>query len=229
MSDKSWSIILPSRERPDVLNTLLDSIRSTAADPDSLEVLVAIDFDDHSISGKVEEFCSRFPFLRFVTGARQDNFSAGYYNVLARMSRGRFVQAMNDDVRFLTAHWDTLGAKAMEEYADRFPMDRIAYGKCEDGLGTGYACFPTLTREAINALGWFFHPEFRTWSADIHLHAVFAGIDRCTTLPFAVAHERRYDGVHGRMAGLQTSNMGSVPGCVWNLKRFIESGTPCWK
>jgi hypothetical protein len=222
-----WSIVLPSRERPDVLETLLQSLQATTADLGAIECLVAFDKDDKSTADRVHEFTCRFLFTEFVPCDRQDNLSEGYYNRLARMAKGRFIQVMNDDCRFLTPQWDSLAIPAMEAYAAQFP-DRVAYGKCDDGLGTGYACFPTLTREAVESLGWFFHPEFRTWAADIHLHAVFAGVDRCVALPFALAHDRRYDALHWRLGSLQTVNMGSISGCVWNLQRFIDEGVPCW-
>ena len=224
----AFSLICPSRDRPWMLDRMCRSIANTTKNLDDIEVIVAIDRDDSATMkwSKAHDFS----FVKVHEFDRQDNLNDGYFNFLAyRVARGKFIQALNDDTEFLTSHWDVFGSEAMEAYVSSFP-DRIGYGRCDDGLGTGYACFPVLTREAVNAAGWFFHPEFRTWSADIHLHGMYAGADRCISLPYHIAHYREEDQRHrNRFASLQTSNMGSIPGCVWNLKRYINDGVPMWK
>jgi len=50
-----FSIIVPTRDRPDGLRCLLDSFRATTAHPGSLEVILVIDADDSKTMGFVYE------------------------------------------------------------------------------------------------------------------------------------------------------------------------------
>jgi hypothetical protein len=226
----NWSLILPSR-RPALLRNLLQSLTDTTADPANLEVLIAFDYDDKPMVGEVCAITRRFRFARFAACDRQTNFSDGYYNRLAAEARGRFIQAMNDDVTYLTPGWDTLAGKAMDDYAGHF-KDGMAYGKFQEvgvGLGDDFACFPVLTREAYEALGWFFHRDFWSWNADVHLQKVFGAIDRCVALPAVIEHQQDgTDELNQRIRLLSTCNMNSIPLIVWQLKRYIAKGTKPW-
>ena len=106
----------------------------------------------------------RFPWLDFLATDRQNNLTTGYYDRLAKLSTGRYIQVLNDDCIFVTEHWDVL---ALNEISKIPWPDRIFYGRVADDLGCAYACFPLLSRELFNALGWVFHPEFPGWGADI--------------------------------------------------------------
>lgn len=207
-----WSIVLPSRDRVSLIAKLCQSIRDTASDISRIEVLVAIDEDDRTSMRAVPGLEDSFPFVRFYAGKHQKNFSSGYYNPLAEMSRGRFVQLMNDDVEFLTPKWDRLALETLDQYTETRP-DKICLGEPNDDTGAvdcgkPYACFPVLSREAINAMGYAQNPGYTTWGADTHLARVFRSLDRAVSLPFALKHTcpqnktRRRDGHYSRLRGL---------------------------
>lgn len=146
----------------------------------------------------------------------------GYYNPLALASRGRWVQVLNDDVVFRTPAWDIVGKKALEAGHALYP-DGIFYGRTFDDLNTGYSCFPILTRQAVEALGWFFHPEFTSWGADIHLKNLFDIVGRVVDVPYHFDHLREHDHINQRCGWISVQNMGSAPGEAWRLKNIIEA------
>jgi hypothetical protein len=70
---------------------------------------------------------------------------------------------------------------------------------------------------------WFFHPEFHAWGADIHLHDVYARVNRVVCLPYHFKHERQNDAVHARMGQISTYNYGSAVGEAMRLADIIAT------
>lgn len=194
-----WSLILPTRERLDLLEGLLSSLRATTVRPDLLEVWIAVDDDDEPTVMKIPGFMRDYPFTRFLCVPRQGNMSVGYYNRMARLTQGRYIMALNDDVRFVTSGWDRVGIAALEKFQAEHP-DGVCYGKADDGLKMAYGCFPVLSRQAYFAMGWVFHPEFTSWGADINLHAIMSRVARVVDLPFHLLHLSHHTGLRTRDA-----------------------------
>jgi hypothetical protein len=205
--DMDFSIILPSRGRPALLKQLLESIKETTTRPDRIEVLVAMD-DDDFVPFTLN---SDYPFTHFIVGKQQTNFSAGYYNRLAGMSRGRFIHALNDDTVFRTPGWDCIALEALKD-AD------LCYGRVDDvrSLGGQYCFFPILSRRTVDLLGYFFHPGFPTWGADVHLWRVFHALGLVVNVPIVVEHvshhtgTREQDEVNLRVESLAEYDWGLV-------------------
>ncbi len=218
-----FSLILPSRERTHLLKGLLASISKATADTSRIECLVAVDADDSESVNASEGLKNQYPWLTVVVGERQDNFSDGYYNRLANLSTGRYVQALNDDVEFVTPHWDRIAITVLKDYQERHP-DGILYGFPADS-GYGYACFPLLSRQAVDAMTWFFHPEFSCWGADIHLHEIYSLAERVLHLPYKLNHAQQNDAVHQRLGAISHYNFGSAAGESLRLKSHLSTST----
>lgn len=184
---KDWSIIFPSRGRVPLLTKLLESLAAVTQDTTRLEVLVAIDLDDTASCAALRFFECEFPFCHLFRLRRQLNLSRGYYNFLAKESTGRYVQGLNDDVTFLSS-WEP-AVEVLDTESKRWP-DGAVYGRCKDSWGAPYACFPVLSRQAIDVAGWFFYPRFPAHHADVHLHQLWSAAGRVVDLPFAVDHLR---------------------------------------
>lgn len=225
----NWSLVFPTRERLELLEGMLRSIMETAFDINRVEAVIYVDDNDPVTVPALNYLRLAYPFAHFNVGPRRANFSIFYYTQPALGSTGRNVMALNDDTRFITHHWDKIGAEAMDEARARW-KDGIFMGKCDDGLKASYPCFPVLSREALQALGWVFHPEFTTWGADIHLHKVMSDpcVGRVIDLPFSVEHichhtmKREQDHVNRRMAMLTRTNHGSAPGEAKRLAAIID-------
>lgn len=227
-----FSIVFPSRERLPMLTRLLDSLRDTTVRQDRLEVWIAFDWCDTPSVKSISALSREYPFARFYVTDRQENFSVGYYNRLCvQVSSGRYVQALNDDVVFKTPGWDRLALAVLDEYKSRQP-DNVVYGLSDDLCGYDYACFPVLSREALNLLGWMFHPEFTTWGADIHLYNVMREVDRIVKLPYVVEHishhanKRERDTLNYRIQNLARYNYASAPGEANRLRNLLADLKP---
>lgn len=223
-----FSLVLPTRERVSLLDGLLKSLAETTANLDALEVYVAVDDDDRRSIEYAAQV--RYPWLRWVIGPRAANFSETYYNGMAFQSSGRYVMAMNDDVKFLTPGWDALALPVLDEYKAQF-VDGLMMGKCDDGLGERYPCFPILSREALQIAGWLFPPSFTAWGADIFLYRLYSALDRVVELPFAVEHlchhtkTRERDDINVRMARMSRYDYDSVTTETMRIRKRIKEIT----
>jgi glycosyltransferase involved in cell wall biosynthesis len=223
---KNFSLILPSRERIPLLEKLLASIERTVVRPDAIEVLVAIDDDDPQSLDSVDRLQAQYAWLRFVIMPRQSNVSNGYHNNLAmNISVGRYVMALNDDCYFTTKNWDVFTLMALEDYQRKNP-DGIVYGRTKDDLGCGYACFPLLSREALNAMGFFFHCETTTSGADILIHNIYSKVNRVLDLDLCtLIHETPNDELHREYTNRASYNWNCADGEAWRLQNHILSLT----
>lgn len=223
----NFSIVLPSRERIGLLENLLETIARNTKNINETEVWIAIDWDDVTSVNSVRRLSKSYGFSQFIITDRQNNLSEGYYNRLAKISTGRFVQVLNDDCEFTTPNWDELAITVLEKYQRHMP-DGIVYGKVQDE-GNGYSCFPLLSRQAINAMGWFFHPEMTAWGADIHLHEVYSKVNRAIDLPYAINHishhtgKRSRDNVNYRLSSISRYNYASADGEANRLRNIIKA------
>lgn len=107
-------------------------------------------------------------------------------------SKGKFLIICNDDTEFKTSRWDEIIVSKMEAYLADKP-DRIAYAFVSDTLinrhGLDYCCFPLVTREGTNALGFAIPSEFPAWSADVALWHIYKGVGRiCDISEVTIEH-----------------------------------------
>lgn len=172
------SILIPSRNRPAQLRELLVSIFSTAVHLMEIEVLASIDKDDPQLAEyqKIPKEIGPYNF-RLIIGDRKECFP-DYYNDLARMAYGRILWTLNDDCLVTTEGWDITAVDKAKDFAD-FEGHSIWYGDVWDstrnyeGTRGEYSCFPMLSRESFEALGYFFCPDNKTHGTDKFLKHVF--------------------------------------------------------
>lgn len=107
------SVLLPTRQRTNLVKRSLHSIATTAQDPTQIEVLVAYDNDD---AESQDFFCSQeWPQWLTEHGMSGQAFAVPrwgyrslheYYNYLARYSKGSWLLMWNDDAMMETDWWD---------------------------------------------------------------------------------------------------------------------------
>jgi hypothetical protein len=200
----NFSIILASRERVHLLDSLLHSIVNTVGDKSNCEVICVIDTDDRVTKRFLDRFKTSCSFVRFVVRDRAPNLNDDYLNWAWRnFSTGRNIIIVNDDVVFKTANWDSIILAHLDKYLADKP-DGIAYGWIEDGLksragGLRYCCFPLITRKAAETVGFVMPPEFPGWGADIGLFRIYSAVNRICELPgVAVDHVSYHNGSRNR-------------------------------
>lgn len=198
----TFSIILPTRERIDLLRGLLCSIQRTTLHKDEIEVLIIYDEDDAATDAISGDLPGQFPefSVRMFKTKRSVNFSRDYYNRLAKEAQGRYLIALNDDAEFVTHDWDQLAIEAIGRFRNHHP-DEIFYGWINDNIREriqGACCFPMLSRPAVDVLGYFFNESFNTWGADIWLYTLFEKARRIVRLPMQINHISYHSGLRSR-------------------------------
>ena len=101
------SVLIPSRGRPKSLAESAASLLDLAANPDQVEILVALDPDD---AGPYADL-RLGPQVTFWTAPERYGYMRleRYYNHLATMAKGDWLLGTwNDDARMLTQGWDAI-------------------------------------------------------------------------------------------------------------------------
>jgi len=101
------SVLVPSRGRPESLAGSVSSLLGNAANPDGVEILVALDPDDDGPYADLR----LGPRVWFWTAPERYGYARleRYYNHLATMANGDWLLGTwNDDARMLTQDWDAI-------------------------------------------------------------------------------------------------------------------------
>lgn len=184
------SLIMPFRERISLLKNMLDSIKDTVHDPKNLELIMAVDTDDEALNkyGKdnlIKEY--KWLDIKFYEVERSEHFINEYWNPIAKMAKGRWVMAINDDSVFKTPSWDKIINRKMAERA-KIVEDDIIYGKTDDCCNLGgrnskdcyFSCWCLQGKETIDALGFFYDPHIWVWGPDQVCGLIFNKLNEIT-------------------------------------------------
>lgn len=176
------SLLVPSRGRPDQLMAMWHSAYETAADPDSIEMVVRVDADDdgydrlRSRSAKTYGGTTNIfgrQLIRWVVKPRTDLMS-DLWNDSWREAHGDIFMHCADDVRFREPDWDLRVAMHFESWPDRIGF---VYGRdCAHDQSLGTHGF--LSREWTDVIGYFLPPYFSCDYADTWLNEVSQAIGR---------------------------------------------------
>jgi hypothetical protein len=152
------SILCPTRSRPANVEKLVESARNTASDPESLEFLFYVDFDDSS-----------FPSIdnvRVVQGPRV--WISNAQNVLYSLATGEILMTAGDDMEFLTPGWDDLIRETFESIPDRIAL---VFGNDLATHSGKIAVHGFFHRRWVDVLGTWVQPGrgslWDLWSSDV--------------------------------------------------------------
>jgi len=159
-----FSIIVPTRDRPDGLRCLLDSFRATTAHPGSLEVILVIDADDNKTMGFVYE---EIPLKRVVV---EPGLNMGALNMAGyEAATGDYLMLLNDDVIVRTGGWDEKVLTAFKTFADGIVLVHVNDKIFEEKLCT----FPFLSRFYCELANGICPSEYVRYRIDDHIYNVF--------------------------------------------------------
>ncbi len=140
------SLILPTRERPALLQRMLGSILETASHPALLEVILYVDDDDQSMP-------IEFPGLKIIKLIGPRKSMGEMTQACYERSTGRLIILVNDDLVFRTKGWDLL----VKGEADRYLDDILLLYPNDCYYGKKLSTFPILTRRCCDLLGRIAH------------------------------------------------------------------------
>jgi hypothetical protein len=168
-----FSILVPTRERPEQLEAFIESVSNTAFNRSIVEILVAYDNDDKKTHLYIQKLNRRFGSLvKFYSKQRSNMLNRDYFNWLQRFSNGTFLITCHDDCRFLTQSWDQILANKLKGYLSN-KVDYIVYAN---------SAFPVISRNAVEILGYTVHPDFPSWGAGRYLERLFQSLNRLMPL-----------------------------------------------
>ena len=244
MSEIKFSLLIPSRARYDMVQALIISIDRTVADPGSIELLFGCDEDDYDSIHNIENFKQHVPKLNIIvhTRERSEWLNRDYYTWLAGLAKGKYLWVLGNDLIFHTLQWDTLLEKFIEDRMVVIP-DRIFCIGVDDGTPKpaphlpDFPCFPLISREAFQVLGFALHSEVPTWGADFLLYCVYSAVERLFYMKQIVLEHISYhtrkvpvDAVNRRIGEIYAKNKPAhtycleqvVPRNIETLKTYIE-------
>ena len=178
-----FSLLVPTRERPDLLSMFCISVDEMTYDKSQIEVLLAYDDDDEITQKTIDTM--HYDWIKPLKRKQGKSMSVDYQNWMYKFSKGEFIFILNDDCQIKTEHWDKI---AYERFLDFFKnknaVDRVIYGRTSDpGKWSRlpvlpFSFFPIVSREAVEILGYVMHPMCGGWGTDVHLWQVYNGVDR---------------------------------------------------
>ncbi len=182
-----YSLLIPTRERPNSVIRLLTSINEKTKKKEMLEILFAVDQDDFSSIknlNHLQEFYKDILDIKvFIKRNRSIFLNRDYYNWLAEKATGDMLWILGDDVVFYIDEWETFVEEKLENYFNVF-RDRIVCASIRDNTPKPsphlpkFPCFPMFSKEAFKVMGFLLHPKVPTWGADYVAYVTFEPLKR---------------------------------------------------
>ena len=182
-----FALLTPSRERPQSVERLLQSLSDTTTNPSQVEILFAIDNDDSVTRELLNLLLGTNKYSRLIIKPfyrdRAEMMNRDYYNWLAEKSNSEFIWAIGDDIVFLVSNWDTIIYDKLQQYLSDKP-DKIVCAGIKDTTPKPkpslpqFPCFPLVSRVAFQQMGFVLHPFIPTWGADYLIYLLYTGANR---------------------------------------------------
>lgn len=164
------SVLLPTRNRIDLVNRSVQSLLDTATNPADIEILVAFDSDDNESqdyfnSDKWQEFINSYGSNARVFETEPWGYSAlnKYYNFLAEQSTGRWLLIWNDDALMKSTGWD-------EHITNNQDFVGMLHMTCEN-YRPKFALFPLINRVWLDVFGYVGENPVDSWIHHISMEA----------------------------------------------------------
>ncbi len=183
---KTFSLIVPTRERVASLNQYLESIINTVKNPKRIFVRVIYDDDDEQTKN-FSLNVKQYPFkIYWHKRGRSDFINEDYYNFGAKQCSSEdsdylFINA--DDIRFLIKDWDSIIETKMEEFCKDKPDRLVGIGIKDDTPKPNrrlpdFPCFPLVTKESLKHFGFVLNKFVPNWGADYLFYLLYNETDR---------------------------------------------------
>jgi hypothetical protein len=168
-----FSIVIPSRGNLSGLKHCLTKFFDLTKNLDKVEFLLVLDTDDPDLE-KIFTFVNTMAMrIKCYVRSRSEYHGRDYVNWGMNKATGENLWVFNDDAYVQTLYWDDLIKDAIGS-RKVYMVDTW----CSDHEDIhSFPRFPLVSREAYNAVGFFFFPEVRMWGADAVLFDMYKQAD----------------------------------------------------
>ena len=174
------SLLCPTRNRPDGLETMWMSAIEMADNPESIELVLYIDDDDKNSISKSNDLRERFgDQINATVGKRGEEIYSNLHNICCSKSRADIFFGCADDLIFRTTGWDSRARHHFEKIADK-----IAYIFPDDGhWGEELGTHGFFHRKWYEALGYLSPPVFTVDYSDNYVADISRAVGRYIYMP----------------------------------------------
>ena len=160
------SILLPTRERTQLVEKSIKSLLDLATDPSDIEILIAYDEDDQLS----QEYFNSSNWASFIDSYKSQSkcFSTPkwgyghlekYYNFLGENATGKWLMLWNDDALMSSEGWDT----RIQEVKDFVGLLHMT----TDNFKKSLTLFPLVPDTWLDLFGSFGHTPTDSWIQDV--------------------------------------------------------------
>jgi hypothetical protein len=162
------SVLLPTRGRPKEFNRAVDSLLTTAENPDSIQILAYVDDDDPKKS--------EYP-ITVIVGPRYGypRLYEAIGNYLIPRAKGDWLLLFNDDAHMMTKTWDTI--------ASRYDNTVLCPQSPQNAHATGINVFPFVPKKWVDLVGWA-----QNGANDTHWQEIGKMLDRHRNVDIMIEH-----------------------------------------
>ncbi|KQO79773.1 hypothetical protein [Rhizobium sp. Leaf262] len=186
---KRISLLLPTRGRRKLVYRFLESVLTTAAHPEEIEVVICVDDDD------VDSHNIVFPglALKQIVVPRQN--MGAYNDICLEQASGDISIAVNDDMIVRTHGWDDKIRSMDAEYPDGI---YLAYGN-DLFKGRKLCTFPIMSRRMTDLMFAAYPRIYRGAFIDVHLMDIFKRLSKMGFERFIYLEDVVFEHVHYRV------------------------------
>jgi len=153
------SILLPTRERFDLMLKSVASLYDKAKFPEKIELLLWLDDDDEESISRIKEIEKITTNYQYLIGDREFGYSSlhKFINSLCKISTGRYLLLWNDDAVMMNYNWDeVLTLYDGETVCIQMDNNHFPY------------IFPIISKDIYEVLGHFsLNAHNDTWIHDV--------------------------------------------------------------
>lgn len=182
------AVLLPTRNRPILLERFIDSVYATATHKDLIKIYLYVDLDDSTTWKCFNSLNNKYPNkIHVLVGPRI--VMSEMVNKLYPLIKEDIFFLGGDDLIMKTEGWDTLIINKFNDIDDKIAL---LFG--DDTIQIDLATHPIIHRRWVEALGYITPPYFSSDYADTWLNEIADSLDRKYKLPFVNEHTHWVNG-----------------------------------
>lgn len=204
-----FSLVLPTRGRPNNMQNLYNSIIESISDNNDFEIIFYIDDDDDVSLKKINEMKNYGLKVDYCKGPRQT--LSNCWNEAYKKSSGEIIGFIDDETRFITKEWDKIIIKEFNKYPDRICFVGGNDNYYNIKKAKNFCTIGFLHKNWIQNTGYFVPPYFVADYCDTWLNDVAKLIGRhCWIEELQIHHLHRLTEYGTDSTHIQRLNRASV-------------------